>query len=366
MKSCPEQHPMTFDKHETLKAKGIAICLLLFHHLFYSADLLERGGIVLHWVSQHTVMTAALSARVCVWIFAFLSAYGLTKQYCQLGNEPSAEMKVHFIKKHYISLMKPYWFIWPIVMLLSFFIFQSPKVLFAGNPAYVLLSLLGLSDFFGTPTPTTIWWYMCFAQILLVLIPFFAELCKKYGILTLPSFFILIQYLNQDGSISSAVGSYIDYMFAVVLGVYFAQSGAMEKLAGRIRSRRYIYILSACLLLIGCCICLSIPLHISSANDPWRIKKLFMSAAAVIICILSFQYVTCSRLESILRFLGTHSGNIFLTHSFFYVYYTKFIFWSHNLIITWATLLGISLLLSVLLEAVKSCMRHHTYLRKLV
>ena len=73
-----------FDKFQSLKAKGIAICLLLFHHLFYSADRIAANGVVFRFLEQEQVMSLATGARICVWIFAFLSAYGLTKQYLKV------------------------------------------------------------------------------------------------------------------------------------------------------------------------------------------------------------------------------------------------------------------------------------------
>ena len=101
-----------FDKTETGKVKGIAICLLLFHHLFYSQARVDAGGVVFRWLPQSLVMSLATGARVCVPIFVFLSAYGLTVQYGKLGDAPSRRDRLIFMKKHWLSLMKPYWFIY--------------------------------------------------------------------------------------------------------------------------------------------------------------------------------------------------------------------------------------------------------------
>lgn len=37
-----------FKRIDTLKVKGIAISLLLFHHLFYSTARIEANGVVFH------------------------------------------------------------------------------------------------------------------------------------------------------------------------------------------------------------------------------------------------------------------------------------------------------------------------------
>lgn len=45
-----------FDKKQSLKVKGIAICMLLFHHLFYSAQRIDAYGVEFYWLSKDSVM----------------------------------------------------------------------------------------------------------------------------------------------------------------------------------------------------------------------------------------------------------------------------------------------------------------------
>ncbi len=72
---------MTFSKNDTARVKGIAILMLLFHHLFYNPKLIEQREIVFRFIPQEKITAVAIGARICVWIFAFLSAYGLASQY---------------------------------------------------------------------------------------------------------------------------------------------------------------------------------------------------------------------------------------------------------------------------------------------
>lgn len=64
---------MTIDDSKILK--GIAICAMLWHHLFYEHP--EYGKIVFH---------LALLGKVCVSMFLMISGYGLTKQYNKVVN----------------------------------------------------------------------------------------------------------------------------------------------------------------------------------------------------------------------------------------------------------------------------------------
>lgn len=63
-------HSFLLTLHDTAILKGIAICAMLVHHLFYENP--EYGAVVWH---------CALLGKVCVAIFLFLSGFGLTFQF---------------------------------------------------------------------------------------------------------------------------------------------------------------------------------------------------------------------------------------------------------------------------------------------
>lgn len=338
-----------FDKKQSLKVKGIAICMLLFHHLFYSSQRIDANGVNFYLFSQETVMSFATGLRVCVWIFAFISAYGLTVQYMALGDAPSGKDCVAFVKKRWLSLMKPYWFIFGAVLIVFAVLGKNPMDLFKGSLLNLALSALGLSDFFGTPMPVAAWWYMCFAQILVVAVPFLAELCKKFGVLTLAAAFLMIPYLGA-GINSSFGGSYVNYLFVVIMGVLCAQNGVMEKL-GKRSGRWYVCVTEFFGLIAAITVCVAINMKYAGI-DTWKFTKLFMAAAAVLISLLVYKYFTNRTLEAVLVFLGRHSGNIFLIHAFGYTFVPKAVYWSGNVPLTFLTLLAESLLASMACEAV--------------
>ena len=352
---------MAFDKKQSLKIKGIAICMLLFHHLFYSQQRIASNGVEFHILSQETVMTFATGLRVCVWVFAFLSAYGLTKQYMAMGEEPLGKEKAAFVKKRWLSLMKPYWLIFAGALLVFAFCRKNPLDLFGGSIMNLILSALGVSDFFGTDMPVAAWWYMCFAQLLVFVLPFIIEVCRKFGILTLIASFILCPYLGS-GITSSFGGSYINYLFVVVIGVLFAQDNIMEKLG--VRSRRwYVCVLEFLALIMAIVACVAINMKYANI-DSWKFTKLFMAAAAVLISLLIYKYFTNKVLETVLIFLGKHSGNIFLIHAFGYTFVPKYVYWSHNVVLTFLTLLGESLLISMGFEALLSAVSRKRWIHR--
>lgn len=205
-----------FRKTDTLKIKGIAIAMLLFHHLFFSADRMLNNDIQFMFLSQNKVQLLAVLCRICVWIFVFLSAYGLTYKYIHTKDNP-----FRFVLKAIISLMKQFWLIY-LVILFVYLLFQKGSLgIYQNNIIYMVINFFGLSDFFHTPTILGAWWYITLAILLIVLIPFISDSCRKYGWLVLLFSYIIIQLLNPSLG-SSYGGNYFNYFPTMICGVLCA------------------------------------------------------------------------------------------------------------------------------------------------
>lgn len=77
-----------------------------------------------------------------------------------------------------------------------------------------------------------------------------------------------------------------------------------------------------------------------------------------VICLLGIilykNIKICTLLQTILEFIGKHSMNIFLFHTFIYYYYFEdLIFYSRNPVIIYFTLLIVCLTISEMLETLK-------------
>lgn len=75
---------MLFGKEETNAVKGIAVILLLMHHVLNS-QFCDAYKVVTFPFSFENIIWFAENAKVCVAIFVFLTAYGITKQYNRKG-----------------------------------------------------------------------------------------------------------------------------------------------------------------------------------------------------------------------------------------------------------------------------------------
>ena len=67
-----------FSKKDTNIVKGVAIIAMLLHHCYVTNINFKAHGVSFAPFSKGTVVTLSLWAKVCVGIFVFLSAYGIT------------------------------------------------------------------------------------------------------------------------------------------------------------------------------------------------------------------------------------------------------------------------------------------------
>lgn len=95
---------MELTKQDTIAIKGIAILLMLWHHLFLST--VEYGV----WANSFSSI-----AKLCVALFLFVSGYGLTKQYTKL-EKPYFKNTVEFLALRYLKFFLPYWFCFAIIV----------------------------------------------------------------------------------------------------------------------------------------------------------------------------------------------------------------------------------------------------------
>ena len=290
-----------FDKKQSLKVKGLAVIMLVFHHMFYSEQRIQSAGITFWLMDQKHVMIIAACMRLCVWIFAFVSAYGLTVQYQKLGDSPDGRQITGFVYKRWVSLMRPYLVVFVLTVVLFSFMGKNPIDLFGGNAMGVLTGAFALSDLFGTKMPVAAWWYMCFAQILLLCIPVLNALCKKYGILVLIASFVILPYAGS-GIVSPYGGYYYNYLFVVILGVLSAQNGWLDRKT-EVENHGFVRLVEAVGLFVTICLCAWLNYRFAG-DDTMRVTKLLLSAATLLVCVFVHQYLTWKPLETVLMYLG--------------------------------------------------------------
>lgn len=176
-----------FTKKETDVCKGIAIILMLFHHLFN--DFEEYAGYtVSYWpFTDERIHFFALLSKICVAVFVFLSGYGIAATYQKQfeTQEPSPQELRIFVMSRYKKLMASYWFVFVLTLLcqpLGRTVFDAYGHSIKEILLYFLVDFFGLSYLLETPTLNPTWWYMSLALCIILLAPFIIRLMKRCGL----------------------------------------------------------------------------------------------------------------------------------------------------------------------------------------
>lgn len=349
---------MQFTKKDTALVKGAAILMMLFHHLFTSAERYAGYEIIFQPFGEVFTVQLARFFKICVGMFVFLSGYGITKSLSALdGNDPKRYMKQ--IGRRTFSLMSGYWTIFILSVIAAAIIKPSLLSVYRGGYKvdYAVLGLfdfLGLSELFGTPTLNGTWWYMSLALIIIAIMPLLYNLYKKYGFIPLFMLsFIACGFVKNARSDEIVNYDMVRWLFTLDLGIIFADKDRLAKIKGlRIikKSKTADYIIKLIVftaLLAGSCL-------LRQYGD-WTVSYIcdgIVPAYAVIYCYVILGEIPV--LRNVLRFFGKHSMNIFLSHTFLRAYYLKdFIYGLKYPALIFAVLTVLSLLLSIIIDLIK-------------
>lgn len=348
---------MTFDKSDSQALKGVAILMMLFHHCYYTKDRFEQYDVSFSPFGMDMAMNIAAFFKICVALFVFISGYGITVSIQKCSGSRTAIRKN--IAGRYISLMGGFWFVYvlscisvAIIKPSMFGVYNNRK-----NPAAfifnALLDALGLSNLFNTPTLNSTWWYMSFALIIVAVIPIFIEIYKRYGAVSLLiiSFFLRYAYTRENFEMTR-------YFTILSLGIICADKNYM----GRIKQAKWVknktldYILKLVVYTVILYLMYYIRIRDRISGNITEIRDGLVPLYVIFYCyIILFEL---KPLKKFLEFMGKHSMNIFLTHTFIRLYFFgDFIYSFKNayliVFVLWITSLALALAIHGLQKLVK-------------
>ena len=175
---------MEFDIRQTRIAKGIAILLLLWHHIFLNTPENQQRFVSLFSIKGVPIECLVSEyAKVCVAMFLVLSGYGLYKSWINrfgiiLGGNynPRIKDQISFVKNRLTKLMFGFWVVFIIFVPLSIWFGKPFWIVYKGNVLYGLIDFFGLSTIFSTPTMNPTWWFMGAIIVFYILFPLLIKL----------------------------------------------------------------------------------------------------------------------------------------------------------------------------------------------
>lgn len=311
---------MEFSKRDTKIIKGVAICLMLYHHLFAYPMKVVDGNI---FISLYTFGETTLSTyigqfgRICLPMFVFLSGYGI-----YLSSRKCEDVQ-GLVLRQMLGLYRSFWKV--------FFIFVPLSVLVFGiRPQPVqrelIYNFLGLSYSFNKE-----WWFITPYVLLLLVFPAVRLFVERKNA-TLYSDLLLVVLLNGfyhyvlpeimklgifTYLVESVFWEHINVMLGLLpgfmVGCIFARYGVLDTVKSRMGGK-LLWCIAA---LAGMAALFYIHLYNYMFYD-------FINTALFIVCITVLLPTRPGQLIGrVFEILGEESTFMWLTHSFFCYYWCQ-------------------------------------------
>ena len=361
---------MKFTKEHTMQMKGIAIIILLFHHCFLNAQRwatvpYEKLATTKGWgyypisfapFSSHTIQYLASFSKICVAMFVFMTGYGMWVSY---ESQKKKTTMSNYIKKRMVTLMTGFLIIFVVTEILAIPTGRFIEVYGHDfrSVVYMIIDALGLAKLLGTPLFCLTWWYMSLAIVLIMIFPFVHSIMEKYQWVVVVASIIVPRACGFGQSTDL-----FRYLLAYTLGMYFAQHDLLARIKEKFMEQNVEgKLLSLILSLIGLAVIIKCR---QNAWIGWKYLDFWDGFAAMYVIIISYIYILNGKwIVKGLGFLGKHSMNIFLIHSFYRdVFFHEFTYSFYYAWLDYIVLMAISLVTSIVLEWFKKLIRYEKFI----
>lgn len=361
---------MKFTKEHTMQMKGIAIIILLFHHCFLNAQRwatvpYEKLATTKGWgyypisfapFSSHTIQYLASFSKICVAMFVFMTGYGMWVSY---ESQKKKTTMSNYIKKRMVTLMTGFLIIFVVTEILAIPTGRFIEVYGHDfrSVVYMIIDALGLAKLLGTPLFCLTWWYMSLAIVLIMIFPFVHSIMEKYQWVVVVASIIVPRACGFGQSTDL-----FRYLLAYTLGMYFAQHDLLARIKEKFMEQNVVgKLLSLIVSLIGLAVIIKCR---QNAWIGWKYLDFWDGFAAMYMIVISYIYILNGKwIVKGLGFLGKHSMNIFLIHSFYRdVFFHKFTYSFYYAWLDYIVLMAISLVTSIVLEWFKKLIRYEKFI----
>lgn len=361
---------MKFTKEHTMQMKGIAIIILLFHHCFLNAQRwatvpYEKLATTKGWgyypisfapFSSHTIQYLASFSKICVAMFVFMTGYGMWVSY---ESQKKKTTMSNYIKKRMVTLMTGFLIIFVVTEILAIPTGRFIEVYGHDfrSVVYMIIDALGLAKLLGTPLFCLTWWYMSLAIVLIMIFPFVHSIMGKYQWIVVVASIIVPRACGFGQSTDL-----FRYLLAYTLGMYFAQHDLLARIKEKFMEQNVAgKLLSLIVSLIGLAVIIKCR---QNAWIGWKYLDFWDGFAAMYVIVISYIYILNGKwIVKGLGFLGKHSMNIFLIHSFYRdVFFHEFTYSFYYAWLDYIVLMAISLVTSIVLEWFKKLIRYEKFI----
>ena len=326
---------MELSRSDTTAIKGIAILLMLWHHLFLNT---MAYGTLTH--------SLAVVFKVCVALFLFVSGYGLTKQYSQL-EKPYFKNTVKFLLRRYANFFLSYWFCFVLGVVVGNVCGYSFSEAYPAGRNTLKCVLLDVAGQMGYDSYLNPWWFnKMIIQLYLVFPVLFLIIRNKYLSWVGLALVIVVQLYAK--SIPGNVFFILEGgLPAFYLGILCARCQVIPE-----SNRRW----RPLLLFVGLLVCIGLAvLHVMVVKDPYVAVLLRASMA---FCVIVAYKSIGNKHISVLGFVGKYATIMYLIHMLFIKLIPGVIYGAKYSVLIFVVLVAICLATAMLIDALEKLSRY--------
>lgn len=288
-----------FTRDDTIMVKGVAILLLLFHHLGS-----VNPGIPLSLNGLDVSTAIGHLGKVCVALFTILSGYGLSEGGKKHANKFS--YAVRHIKKVWVGFFLAYL----LTLITNWMQGNTPWHIYGTGLLglyYMGKDILGLQNFLVvTPTLCGLYWYIeCIfvCYLLFPILDFLFDKLHKWSFVLLVVAFVPWIYYLIVGDYMMHTDRELFYVFSFCEGIYISKRGVLNRLKKKAESPGMLLITVAGVLVMAV-----VRLKICLPADG------FFAVAIICVCICTINRIQKTFLGKIISGFGSCEFELYLLH----------------------------------------------------
>lgn len=361
-----EKKSQTLTRQDSLVLKGIAILFLIIYHCFVNEEIFSKYDVDFRPLGQYFVLRVNSWFKTCICIFTFISGYGLLKSY-DPEKPHSKEYTVKWTVRRCLKTLSGLWAAWVLLMIFCQIINGYPAKVYFGEGIlkgifYMAVEAAGGAELLGTPSMTSVWWYIGAAVIYIILLPVLSEAAEKFGYTCVMAVLFVIPRLLGTGF----PGSMNPYTFLpmFLVGMCFSRYNVFEKLGNQrlFKNKKSDIIVQFLFWMLALAAAVILYLRL-----PWKVlwEVNFVVCPLIFICFCKKYILNIPVLRQVLAFFGKYSMNIYLIHSVLKnIVFTDFLYSLHYFWLIPTVLFAVSLVCSVGIEALKRAVHYDKWVEK--
>lgn len=359
----------SFTTYDSMLVKGVAIVLLMFHHCISMNQVEKHTMNFFPFNSYHWPVMVCDSFKLCVGMFIFITGFGLYKSFSKIELKNRAVF--NWTGTRLFKTLSGFWFVYIIVFIVTFIIDRRPLTIYVTGPTkmegswlYAIIDFLGLAHITGTPSLIGTWWYMSAVIILIVFFPLLYAMGEKFSYFVTAFAMILLPRIIGQGF--PGTKNVFSFVLAFLFGMVFAKYDLFAK-QDKFTLFKNKKLLSDILLFFVYMAAFFLIVVLTDKLGRKYLWELNYCIAPLIVVMFSNKYLKrIPVLNKALMYIGNHSLNIFLIHTFIrYEYLNDFTYSFKYAILIPFILLAISFALSVLVELFKKLLHYNEIMEKL-